>query len=103
MIGEAIRIEERATMNSKGEFKGFKLTRLRVEKSKSDLMKDLESEDKLDKWEEAQMLALRAKNPNTGLINKHSVCRKRKSGMQAARDLDCSNVENVEVEPLCNF
>ena len=80
-------------MDSKAEFKGFKLTRLKVESSKWDTLKEVEGDEKLDQWEEAQMLALGAKNPTVRPQNNVSNYRKRKSGMQTNSDAVCGGPE----------
>ena len=45
MIHEAVAISEEASLNSKAEWRGYKITRLEVEKTSREKLKDLESEE----------------------------------------------------------
>lgn len=93
MIGEAIRIDKFATMNSKSDFRGIKLNRLSIEQSDKDTRKKLDDEDMLTEWEEGEMLSVN----DIILKSKPSVCRASKRKVDMAEK--ALPVLPVESEP----
>ena len=90
MIQEAILILNSASMNSRSEWKGYKIARLSVSQSEWQKRKDLEMVDQLDQVELGEMLRLKDRviaNARTANINASLTYRKR-----MADNLDASDV-----------
>ena len=64
MIDEAVKISKVASMNSKSEFKSFKLNRIKIDKSSWEVKKEEIEEDKVTEAEEEAMSQLRVKISN---------------------------------------
>ena len=59
MIHEAVLIGDKASLNSKSEWRGYKVARLTVEKAVWEQRKDIEDEDKVDSDLKSEMLLVR--------------------------------------------
>ena len=87
MVKEAVLIRDQASMNSKSEFRGYKIARLTVEKQDWEVKKDQDSEAKSSKELENEMLAHKAdierfalaqSSASNQVVNPLFSCRKRK-------------------------
>ena len=80
MVHEALTIKDCASMNSKSEFKTYKIARITVEKSNWEVRKELENDELTDKHIEVVMNDLRAKvdSSKNCTNNPLNPCRKRK-------------------------
>ena len=85
LVHEAVRIPTGASMNSKGEWGGYRIARLMVDKSELEAKRDIEAEDRVTEGEKAEMLRLKERlirgdfasaQPSNILIDKIS-CRLR--------------------------
>ena len=92
LLHEAVRIVTHATMNSRGEFKGYTIPRLSIEPTHGKAKEEIENIDKLDKWEEAEMLKLRAKHRNSNPNNNRSNCSRKRP---VAMDKSCSELSPI--------
>ena len=61
MIDEAVKIKRLATMNSKSEFRSFKLDRIVVDKTSWEARKEEEEIERIEQAAEAEMSELRSK------------------------------------------
>ena len=59
MVDEAVKIHHSATMNSKSEYRSFKLNRIKVDKDSWEILKDEAEAERVDKAEEVEMSKLR--------------------------------------------
>ena len=68
LIHESVRICSDATMNSKAEFIGYRVARLKVERSTKETLKEIEESDSQSKWELSQMLEVVDRSKSLGLF-----------------------------------
>ena len=69
LIHESVRICSDATMNSKAEFIGYRVARLKVERSTKETLKEIEESDSQSKWELSQMLEVVDRSKSLGLFS----------------------------------
>ena len=105
LIHESIKICSDASMNSKAEFVGYKVARLKVERSTKDTLKEIEDSDSHNKWEVNQMLEVVDRSKSLGLFvsNKNNPITYRKRKMPSSTSSDePSRVETSLVSSTSN-
>ena len=105
LIHESVKISTDASMNSKSEYIGYKVARLKVEQSKKESIKEIAISDSKDKWEESQMLEVVARSKRLGLFkscNKSNITnyRKRKMPGPSASDVPPTDATQMPIDAL---
>ena len=99
MIDEAILIRDFASMNSKAEFKSYRISRIKVDKPQWEERREIEEEELMNKEVEKDMCRLRAKT-KTHLKGTNDLTVSRKRNMQRQDDLKLEVPVDEMISPI---
>ena len=78
LIHESIKIMDGVSMNSKAEWRGYKVPRLTVELSEKEAKSNLEKSDEIDRREEKQIIEVVKRCKKLGIFKKNNIVDSRK-------------------------